>query len=60
MPPGSRAGGDPDHAAAKKYLEWAVSPATALENAQKVNAFQGRTDVPGLVTVLGPVARAAW
>jgi multiple sugar transport system substrate-binding protein len=51
----AKSGGDPDHAAAKKFVEWAVSPAIALENAQKVSAFQGRTDVPGLVTALGPV-----
>jgi ABC-type glycerol-3-phosphate transport system substrate-binding protein len=47
--------GDPGHATAEKYVEWAVSPAIALENAKKSNAFQGRTDVPGLVGALGPV-----
>jgi ABC-type glycerol-3-phosphate transport system substrate-binding protein len=50
-----KSSGDPGHADAKKYIKWAVSPAIALENAQKVNAFQGRTDVPGLVSALGPV-----
>jgi ABC-type glycerol-3-phosphate transport system substrate-binding protein len=51
----AKSGGDPGHAGAKKFVEWAVSPSVALENAQKVNAFQGRTDVPGLVNALGPV-----
>jgi ABC-type glycerol-3-phosphate transport system substrate-binding protein len=50
-----KSAGDQGHAAATKFVEWAVSPAIALENAQKVNAFQGRTDVPGLVNALGPV-----
>jgi raffinose/stachyose/melibiose transport system substrate-binding protein len=47
--------GDANHADAKKFVEWAVSPAIALENAKKVAAFQGRSDVPGLVSALGPV-----
>jgi ABC-type glycerol-3-phosphate transport system substrate-binding protein len=50
--------GDPGHATAKKFVEWAVSPAIALENAKKSNAFQGRTDVPGLVGALGPVVES--
>ena len=51
----AKSGGDPAHAIAKKYVEWAVSPPIALENAKKSNAFQGRTDVPGLVGALGPM-----
>lgn len=53
-----KSAGDPGHAVAKKYVEWAVSPAIALENAKKANAFQGRTDVPGLDGALGPVVES--
>ena len=51
----NKAPGSPDYAQAKEFVIWASSPAIALANAKKSNAFQGRTDVPGLVGALGPV-----
>jgi ABC-type glycerol-3-phosphate transport system substrate-binding protein len=56
----AKAPGGPDYAQAKGFIEWAVSPGTALLNAQKVQAYQGRSDVPGLVEALGPTVASMF
>jgi ABC-type glycerol-3-phosphate transport system substrate-binding protein len=56
----AKGSGGPDYAQAKGFIEWAVSPATALLNAQKVQAYQGRNDVPGLVDALGPTVASMF